>query len=854
MNANQKKNLRFVVFFLTCLMHSTHGQGLDYPATIKTANISQMWKIAPSPVEGSSAQVAPFLYRGANDTQLDEQFVCGFYCNFDGTECLFSVLLFLNKPNSSSSRIESPQLVWSANRNNPVKAGATLELTKDGDFLLADADGTPVWSTNTSSKSVSGLNLTALGNLVLFDENNDAVWRSGDHPTDSLVVGDTLFSGTELTASTSASNWSKGLYGLAIKGSQLIAYVDADPPQSYFFTSPGQKGIFAPHFLFMPTVFPGGTTAYLLQVWPGLAARFMQLRPDGHLRLYEWGGSDWGEVGDALTAYTGECGYPMVCGKYGVCLKGECGCPEAASDGTIYFKPLNGQPNLGCELLTPISCERSEDHILLELKNTDYFFFQQEMENVDVENCKLACLRNCSCKAAIFRYDSVNTSRGDCFLPSEIFSLRRNEGNNNRVTVSSNGTLYTSSQEDNKTIVTFAKVQNIQKVPASAPKNGKGNNIARPIGSSIGAVFCVLLLIGAAILYLRKKKDLEEEDDDGIDELPGLSTRFSYEDLKSATENFSKKLGQGGFGSVFEGTMANGTKVAVKRLNGIGQVKKSFLAEVKTIGNIHHVNLVRLIGYCAEKSKRLLVYEYMCNGSLDKWIFRTDEEVLSLEWRLRRKIIFGMAKGLAYLHEECRQKILHLDIKPQNILLDENFDAKVADFGLSKLIAKEQSGVVATMRGTPGYMAPEWMSSVITDKVDIYSFGVVVLEILCGRKNLDRYQLEEDMHLLSLFERKAAEDQLMDIIDKSSEDMQLHGAEVTEMLRIAAWCLQSDFTKRPPISVVVNVLEGLMEVDSNLDFCFTNPPVPGTTPVVDSNRDANDNATVLLPQVLSGPR
>ncbi|KAG5544938.1 hypothetical protein RHGRI_017411 [Rhododendron griersonianum] len=148
-------------------------------------------------------------------------------------------------------------------------------------------------------------------------------------------------------------------------------------------------------------------------------------------------------------------------------------------------------------------------------------------------------------------------------------------------------------------------------------------------------------------------------------------------------------------------------------------------------------------------------------------------------------------------------------------------------------------------------MAPEWMSSVITDKVDV--FGVVALEILCGRKNLDRNQPEEEMHLLSLFERKAAEDQLMDIIDRSCEDMHLHGAEVTEMLRITAWCLQSEFTKRPPISVVVKVLEGLMEVESNLDFRFTKPPVPRTTPVVDSNHDANDDATVLLPQVLSGP-
>ncbi|XP_058219453.1 G-type lectin S-receptor-like serine/threonine-protein kinase SD2-5 [Rhododendron vialii] len=853
MNENQIKNIWCVVFFLSCLVHSTRSQVLDYPATIKTANTSQLWKIDPSPVEleGSFGQVAPFLYRVTNDTE----FFCGFYCNFDGTQCLFSVLIHRNKQNPRRVLMESPQLVWYANRDYPVKAGATLELTKDGDFLLADVDGTQVWSTNTSSKSVKSLTLTAIGNLVLLDENNDTVWESVDYPTDTLVDGQTLYSGMELTASMSTSNWSKGMFGLAIKGSQLIGYVDANPPQSYFFMYPGA---FPPHFAFTQVVFAKGMKVpkepvYGLTALPGSAARFMKLEPDGHLRVHEWGGSDWGEVGDLLTAYTGECGYPMVCGKYGVCLKGECGCPEAASDGTIYFKPLNGQPNLGCELLTPISCERRQDHILLELKNTDYFFFQQEMENVDVENCKLACLTNCSCKAAIFQYNSVNTSMGDCFLPSEIFSLRRNEGNNYKVTVSRNGTLYTSSQENNTTIITFVKVQNI---PASAPKNRKGNDIVLPVGLSLGAFFGVLLLIGAVILYLQKKRDLEEdeEDDDCRDELPGLSTRFSYEDLKSATENFSKKLGQGGFGSVFEGTMGNGTKVAVKRLNGIGQVKKSFLAEVKTIGNIHHVNLVRLIGYCAEKSETLLVYEYMCNGSLDKWIFRKNEELLPLEWRLRRKIISGMAKGLAYLHEECRQKILHLDIKPQNILVDENFEGKVADFGLSKLIAKEQSRVVASMQGTPGYMAPEWMSSVITDKVDVYSFGVVVLEILCGRKNLDRNQPEEEMHLLSLFERKAADGQLMDIIDKSSEDMQLHVAEVTEMLRIAAWCLQSEFTKRPPISVVVKVLEGLMEVDSDLDFRFTKLPVPKTTPFVDNNRDASDDATVLLPQVLSGPR
>lgn len=181
------------------------------------------------------------------------------------------------------------------------------------------------------------------------------------------------------------------------------------------------------------------------------------------------------------------------------------------------------------------------------------------------------------------------------------------------------------------------------------------------------------------------------------------------------------------------------------------QIKKSFLAEVETIGSIHHVNLVRLMGFCVEKSCSLLVYEYMANGSLDRIFHRSDDS--GFEWRQRKKIILDIAKGLSYLHEDCRQKIVHFDIKPQNILLDENFNAKVGDFGLSKLVDRDQSQIMTTMRGTPGYMAPEWLSSVITEKVDVYSFGVVFLEILCGRKNIDRSQPEEEMHLLGLFKK-----------------------------------------------------------------------------------------------------
>ncbi|CAL5342872.1 unnamed protein product [Camellia sinensis] len=315
--------------------------------------------------------------------------------------------------------------------------------------------------------------------------------------------------------------------------------------------------------------------------------------------------------------------------------------------------------------------------------------------------------------------------------------------------------------------------------------------------------------------------------------------------------NFNDKLGEGGFGMVFHGTLSDGTKVVVKHLNGFGHVKKSFLAEVETIGNIHHVNLVRLVGFCAEKSYRLLVYEYMSNGSMDKWIFQRHQE-LTLGWQSRKKIIMDIAKGLTYLHEECRQKTFHLDIKPQNILLDEHFNAKISNFGLSKLIDKDQSQVVTMMKGTPGYLAPEWLSSIITEKVDVYNFGVAVLEMLCGQKILDRSQPEEDMYLLSLFKRKEKEEKLLDIVDKYNDDMQIHRAEVGEMMGVAMWCLQSDFSRRPSMSVVVKVLEGFVDVENNLHYNITTPVVPRAITATGHQEDAIGDATPLFPSALSG--
>ena len=826
---------------------SIHGQSFDNSENSNTANLSSSWSINI----GYGFQI--ILVR---ESKNGTAFWCGFYCQSENNACVFSVVVSGIEPYYDAymnGAIEHPQVVWTANGSNPVRSNATLELTEEGDLILADADGTPVWSTNTSGKSVAGLNLTETGNLVLFDTNKAPIWQSFDRPTDSLLPGQKLVSGKKLTASRLASNGEEELISLAVTDEGLVAYVESRPPQIYYkkTVKKGLKSNPEPSYvqlrdgsldLFIHNADPDHPDSGI-SIPAALSTQFMKLESDGHLRVYEWRESQWNEVIDLLTEDQGDCGYPMmrcgsrsdceyptVCGKYGICTgEKQCSCPASSDDGTIYFREVKErQSNLGCPEIRPISCNSSQYHSLLQLENIYYFTFRLDMDT-DIENCKQACMRNCSCKAALFRYGS-NSSSGGCFLIPEVFSLISN-----------------SEQRVGFNFSMFLKVENSPNENKPNQTRKKATRMGIILGSSLG----VSILVGTCFLLFRVKKDSMGVEEVYLDLVPGMPTRFSHEDLRSATKDFNQKLGEGGFGSVFEGVLSSGVKVAVKRLEGFGQVKKSFLAEVETIGSIHHVNLVRLAGFCAEKSHRLLVYEYMSNGSLDKWIFHKNRD-LSLSWQSRRKIILGIAKGLAYLHEECRQKIIHLDIKPQNILLDENLNAKVSDFGLSKLIDKDQSQVVTTMKGTPGYLAPEWLSSVISEKVDVYSFGIVVLEILCGRRNIDRSQPEEDMHLLTTFKRKAEEVQLEDMIDKASADMQLHGAEVLEMMMLATWCLQHDFAKRPSMSMVVKLLEGSVDVQPNLDYNFSYAPPRGNSLTI----ALGDAAcfTPLLPSALSGPR
>jgi serine/threonine protein kinase len=283
---------------------------------------------------------------------------------------------------------------------------------------------------------------------------------------------------------------------------------------------------------------------------------------------------------------------------------------------------------------------------------------------------------------------------------------------------------------------------------------------------------------------------------------------------------------------VFRGELPDRSTVAVKRMNGLGtQGRREFLTEIAVIGNVHHVNLVKVRGFCAEGAGRqLLVYEYMNRGSLDQTLFRTG--TLELEWAARLRVCVGAARGLAYLHAGCDRKILHCDVKPENILLDDHGGVKIADFGLAKLMSPEQSGLFTTMRGTRGYLAPEWlMNAPITDKADVYSFGMVLLEIVRGRKN-SKKQGEEEQHQQMASGSSASSSSDRDDTSggyfpalalelheqgryEELVDPRLEGradvAQVERVVRVALCCLHEDAALRPSMTVVSAMLDGSME-------------------------------------------
>ncbi|KAK7329272.1 hypothetical protein VNO77_23427 [Canavalia gladiata] len=330
--------------------------------------------------------------------------------------------------------------------------------------------------------------------------------------------------------------------------------------------------------------------------------------------------------------------------------------------------------------------------------------------------------------------------------------------------------------------------------------------------------------------------------------------KFSDQHLKIATNNYSNLLGSGGFGAVYKGKFRDGTMVAVKVLRGStsnDRIEEQFMAEVGTIGKFHHLNLVRLYGFCFEKNSKALVYEYMENGSLDNYLFHENN---ALGFERLYEIAVGTAKGIAYLHEECQQRIIHYDIKPGNILLDNNFNPKVADFGLAKLCNRENTHITMTgVRGTLGYAAPElWMPKFpVTHKCDVYSFGILLFEII-GRRRHFNVDLPESQEWFPTWVWKkfdAGELEELTIacrIEENNKDI------AERMVNVALSCVQYRPESRPIMSDIVKMLEGSIDIPKPMnpfqhliDGTFSVNPVQSSQNNVDTTSGSDFSVMVV---------
>ncbi|XP_050105635.1 rust resistance kinase Lr10-like isoform X4 [Malus sylvestris] len=346
--------------------------------------------------------------------------------------------------------------------------------------------------------------------------------------------------------------------------------------------------------------------------------------------------------------------------------------------------------------------------------------------------------------------------------------------------------------------------------------------------TTLGSFVVLLLGVAAYRVYRSNRKDYKAH----------KPSRYSYADIKRITNQFQDKLGQGAYGTVFKGKLSSDCFVAVKVLNSSNENGEDFIKEVGMMGSIHHVNVVRLVGFCADGFSRALVYEFFANGSLHDFISSADNNNRFLGWDKLQDIALAVAKGIYYLHQECEQRILHFDIKPHNVLLDNNFTPKISDFGLAKLCSKDQSIVsMTTARGTMGYIAPEVFSrnfGNVSYKSDVYSFGMLLLEMVGGRKNIDSTsaiptEIYYPVWIYNLLEE--------------GDDLRIHlgeegdGRTPKKLAIVGLWCIQWHPAGRPSMKEVVQMLEGgeILTMPPN-PFASTSPArTNATTPARNLN-------------------
>ncbi|OQU76615.1 hypothetical protein SORBI_3010G174900 [Sorghum bicolor] len=720
----------------------------------------------------------------------DSTFTCGFY-SISPNASTFSIWF---------SRSSKRTIIWSANPLHPVYTwGSKVELDVDGSMVLKDYNGQIVWTNNVSASDAGHdvrARLLDTGNFIVTGKDGAILWQSFDSPTDTLLPTQIITAPTKLV-STNRTIWEK-------------LRVPFNSSTSGAFDTWG-------HFL------GSDNTTFTAADWgPGIMRR-LTLDYDGNLRLYSLNMADrsWSVT---WMAFPQLCKVRGLCGENGICVY----TPVPACACAPGFEVIDpSERTKGCRPKTNISCDVQMVKFA-KLPHTDFFGYDMTVHHpVSLDFCKNKCLNDCNCKG--FAYWE---GTGDCYPKSVLL------GGVTLHNLGSTGTMYIKIPKGLE--VLEASIPQSQPFgPKYGPDCSTTNKyfiadfldmLKRDQSESkylyfygfLSAIFLAELMFVVLGWFILRRECRELRGvwpaEPGYEMITNHFRRYTYRELVSVTRKFKDELGRGASGIVYKGVLKDNRTVAVKKLGEIDQSEEEFQHELSVISRIYHMNLVRVWGFCSDGPHRILVSECFENGSLDKILFGSKGSKIILGWKQRFDIAVGVARGLAYLHHECSEWVIHCDMKPENILLDENLVPKIADFGLAKLLNRGGSNInVSKIQGTRGYLAPEWVSSLpITAKVDVYSFGVVLLELVLGERvsNMENNEDVEAEMVLGRVSRLLKEKLQLDDIELSwiadFVDARLNGEfnnlQARTMMRLAISCLEEDRDRRPTMENVVQIL------------------------------------------------
>ncbi|KAK1439560.1 hypothetical protein QVD17_05380 [Tagetes erecta] len=706
------------------------------------------------------------------------------------------------------NKISVTTIVWVANRQTPLNdTSGVLTLNDQGTLMIIDRTNTIIWSSNSSVNANNPVaQLLDTGNLIIRNQNdndaNDYIWQSFDYPGNtflpSMKFGDFVKGLNKyLTSWKSVDDPSIGEYTnrfdpngypqiLMRKGSEVE--FNSGPWNGLRFS--GMPNLKPNDIYTFGFVFNEKELYYKYELVSNSVVTRMILSTEGMIQRFIWieRTSEWRLY---VSGQLDNCDRYGLCGPFGICNINDspaCGCLSG-------FKPQFPEEwrradwSNGCVRKAELSCGGGDGFVKrsgVKVPDTRRSWFNVSM---NLEECEKVCLRNCNCTA--YATLDVKSESGCLIWFDDLVDIR------------------SYAEEDGQEIF-------VRLAASELDRKGKAKRKVRVI--VIPTLVAVIVLLGICLFIYRKRNQKKSgmtsfvirENNVANDkkedwELP----LFDFYTIASATNNFSDecKLGEGGFGPVYKGILEDGKEIAVKRHSRKSkQGLDEFQNEVKCIAKLQHRNLVKLLGCCIDEEERMLIYEYMPNKSLNSFIFDEGKRK-SMEWSKRYIIIVGIARGLLYLHQDSRLRIIHRDLKASNILLDKDLNPRISDFGLARsLDGSDTKANTRRVMGTYGYMAPEYtIDGIYSTKSDVFSFGVLVLEIVSGKKNRGFRHANHDLNLLGHAWRLYKNGKQLELLDSTIKYTYV-SSEVKRSIHVGLLCVQKYPEDRPDMTMVVLML------------------------------------------------